>query len=35
MKEHVELLKEQGLPVPLKNLDPKIIIQNEKKLAIA
>ena len=35
MKEHVELLKEQGFPVPLKNLDPKIIIQNDKKLVIA
>jgi len=35
MKEHVEFLKEQGLPVPLRNSDPKIIIQNEKKLAAA
>ena len=35
MKEHVELLKEQGLPVPLKNPDSKIIIQNEKKMAVA
>ena len=35
MKEHVELLKEQGLPVPLKNPDPRIVIQNEKKLAVA
>jgi predicted RNase H-like HicB family nuclease len=35
MKEHVELLKEQGLSVPLKNPDPKIIIQNENKLAAA
>ena len=34
MKELVELLKEQGLFVPLKNPDPKIIIQNEKKLAV-
>lgn len=32
MKEHVELLKEQGLPVPPFNPDPKIIIQNENKL---
>jgi hypothetical protein len=30
MIEHVNLLKEQGLPVPSKNSDPKIIIQNEK-----
>ena len=33
MREHVELLKEQGLPVPPLNLNPKIIIQNEAKLA--
>lgn len=35
MKEHIALLIEQKLPVPLKNPDPKIIIQNEKKLAVA
>jgi len=35
MKEHIELLKEQGLSVPPKNPDPKIIIQNENKLAAA
>ena len=35
MMENVELLKEQGLPVPSKNLDPKVTIQNEKKLAVA
>ena len=34
-KEHVELLREQGLPVPQENADPKIIVQNEKKLAVA
>ena len=34
MKEHVDLLKEQGLPVPLENPDSKIIIQNERKLAV-
>jgi predicted RNase H-like HicB family nuclease len=33
MKEHVELLKEQGLPVPPKVKDPKIIVQNEARLA--
>lgn len=33
MKEHVGLLKDQNLPVPLKNPDPKIIIQNEKQVA--
>ena len=35
MKEHVSLLKERGLPVPSKNLDPKITIQNERKAAVA
>jgi predicted RNase H-like HicB family nuclease len=35
MKEHVELLKKQGLPVPPQNKDPKIVIQNEKKVAVA
>jgi len=28
VKEHVELLKEQHLPVPAENADPKIVIQN-------
>jgi len=31
MKEHVDMLREQGLPVPHKNPDPKITIQNEHK----
>jgi hypothetical protein len=35
MKEHVDLLKEQGLPVPPVNADPKIVIQNPKKIAVA
>ena len=30
MKEHVELLKQQGLPVPPRNPDPKITIENVK-----
>ena len=30
MKEHVALLKEQGLPVPDENPDPKIIVQNSR-----
>ena len=30
MIEHVSLLKEQGLPVPPVNRNPKIIIQNEE-----
>ena len=35
MTEHVELLKEKSLSVPERNTDPKIVIQNEKKLAAA
>ena len=35
MEEHVNLLKKRGLPIPLKNPDPKIIIQNEKKVTTA
>ncbi len=35
MIEHINLLKEQGLPVPVKNLNPKIIIQNEESLKAA
>ncbi len=35
MKEHIDLLMEQNLPVPGKTPDPKIIIQNEKKLEVA
>ena len=35
MKEHVELLKEQQLPVPPFNPDPQIIVQNERKKVVA
>jgi len=35
IKEHLELLKKENLPIPHPNQDPKIIIQNEKKLAVA
>ena len=35
MKEHLELLQEKGLPIPSVNEDPTIIIQNEKKSAVA
>ena len=35
MKEHVKLLKKEGLPVPPVNPDPIITVQNEKKLAAA
>jgi predicted RNase H-like HicB family nuclease len=35
MKEHIALLKERGLPIPAVNPDPRITIQNEKKVAVA
>ncbi len=35
MREHVELLKEQGLPVPPTNPDLRIIVQNQNKVAVA
>lgn len=35
MREHIALLKEKGLPVPQASSDPKIIIKNEKKRAVA
>jgi predicted RNase H-like HicB family nuclease len=35
MIEHVNLLNEKGLPVPPKNPNPKITIQNEQKLKAA
>jgi predicted RNase H-like HicB family nuclease len=35
MKEHLELLKEQSLPIPKENTNPKIIIQNQEHLAQA
>ncbi len=34
IKEHTELLEQQGLPVPPPNPDPKITIQNMKKQAV-
>ncbi|MDQ1239960.1 MAG: hypothetical protein QG577_2146 [Thermodesulfobacteriota bacterium] len=30
MKEHIELLSQQKLPIPIKNPDPTIIVQNER-----
>jgi len=30
--EHINLLKEKRLPVPKENLNPTVIIQNEKRL---
>ncbi len=35
IKEHVALLKEQGLPIPKENPNPKVTIQNEERLAKA
>ncbi len=35
MKEHIKLLKEQGLPIPTKSEGPKIIIQNEDEMVVA
>lgn len=35
MKEHIELLEEQKLPVPQKNSNPNIIIQNEQEMSVA
>jgi predicted RNase H-like HicB family nuclease len=35
MKEHIALLKEQGLTIPPTNPDPRITVQNEKKRAVA
>jgi predicted RNase H-like HicB family nuclease len=32
IKEHINLLKEQGLPVPPRTPNPRIIIQNEPRL---
>ena len=34
MKEHVELLKEQSLPVPPTNPHPRIVIQNAEESAM-
>jgi predicted RNase H-like HicB family nuclease len=33
MKEHVELLREQGLPVPPRVKNVKIIVQNDERQA--
>ena len=33
MEEHVALLKERRLPVPKRNRNPQIVIQNERKVA--
>ena len=31
MEEYIEFLREQGIPVPGPNANPKIVIQNEQK----
>jgi len=33
MEEHIGLLKEQGLSIPKENPNPKVIIQNQQRLA--
>jgi predicted RNase H-like HicB family nuclease len=35
MREHIALLREQNLPVPEPNADPRIVIQNAKRAAAA
>ena len=35
MEEHIGLLKEQGLAIPKENPDPKVVIQNQERLAKA
>jgi len=35
MKEHVDLLKDQRLPIPQKNNNPRIIIQNQQEFIAA
>jgi len=35
MLEHINLLKERGLPVPEENQNPTVVIQNEKRLEAA
>ncbi len=32
MREHIEMLEEQDLPVPQANANPRIVIQNEEEL---
>lgn len=35
MREHLDLLKEQGLTVPPRNPNPTVTIQNEQRVPIA
>jgi predicted RNase H-like HicB family nuclease len=32
MREHINLLWEEGLPIPPRNPNPRIVIQNEQEL---
>jgi len=34
IEEHIALLREQGLPVPELNLNPTVVIQNERRLEL-
>jgi predicted RNase H-like HicB family nuclease len=35
MDEHVDVLREQGFPVPESNPNPTVVVQNEQKLESA
>ncbi|MBI4295141.1 MAG: type II toxin-antitoxin system HicB family antitoxin [Chloroflexi bacterium] len=35
MLEHIQLLKEKGLPVPKENPNPTVVISNERRLEAA
>jgi predicted RNase H-like HicB family nuclease len=35
MEEHLDLLKEKGLSIPIPNPNPTIVIQNEKRVGQA
>jgi hypothetical protein len=32
MKEHIALLKKRRLPIPKPHLNPRVVIQNERRL---
>jgi predicted RNase H-like HicB family nuclease len=35
MEEHLALLKEQRLPIPEQNPNPKVVVQNTEQVALA
>ena len=35
MEEHLALLKDQKLPIPEQNLNPKVVVQNTEQIAPA